>query len=144
MLPDSWVESIFARLSVRYGSAWLRLWEGIDIAAVKADWADCLSGLSGDSIKHALQHLPADKPPTVAQFKALCVSRPEAAVPQLPAPIAKQEAVDRARELGISIGRVGSKEWAHELRRRELACDRLTAFQWEAWREALAADQEAA
>lgn len=85
-LPDSWVEALFARLSVRYGAAWLRQWEGIDMAAVKADWAEQLGGASSGAIKHALECLPVDRPPTVGQFQALCRNAPTYAPPALPAP----------------------------------------------------------
>lgn len=85
-LPDAWVESLFARLAVRYGAAWLRQWDGVDIAAVKADWAEVLSGISPEAIKHALECLPIDRPPTVGQFRLLCVNRPVDCVRQLPAP----------------------------------------------------------
>lgn len=137
MLPDSWVESIFARLAVRYGATWLRLWEGIDMAAVKADWAESLAGMSGESIKHALACLPTDRPPTVGQFKALCLGCPVDPTPRLPAPLAKRESIDRAKEIGIKVGAVDPKRWAHLLRAREQAGDRLTQFQRDAWREAL-------
>lgn len=73
-LPSSWVDSLFARLSVRYGAAWLRMWEGIDIAAVKADWAKELGefATTPDAIAYGLDHLPTERPPNVSQFRVLC------------------------------------------------------------------------
>ena len=85
-LPDDWVDALFARLSVRYGAAWLRQWDGVDIGAVKQDWARELGGASSGAIKHALDCLPIDKPPTVGQFAALCRNAPQYAPPALPAP----------------------------------------------------------
>lgn len=138
MLQDSWVDAIFARLAVRYGAAWLRMWEGIDIGAVKADWARELAGFNGEALKHALDNLPPERPPTVGQFKSLCINRPIPAEKQLPRPPAKEEAVALARNYQIKVGGSAGKEWAHNLRRRELACERLTSAQRAMWRAALA------
>lgn len=136
-LPDSWVESLFARFAVRYGAAWIRQWEGVDIAAVKADWAEQLGGTSSGSIKHALEHLPVDKPPTVGQFQALCRNAPRAAPPALPAPKADPAVV--AAALGALQRPAGysPKGWAYRLQKREEDGDRLTNFQRSAWRDAL-------
>ena len=77
-LPDSWVKSLFARLQVRYGSAWNRMWDGVDMDAVMADWADELGGFANnpDAIKRALANLPPDRPPTLGQFRAICIGAP--------------------------------------------------------------------
>ena len=47
-LPSSWVDHLFARLTVRYGAAFLRQWPDTDLAVVKADWADVLDGVRGE------------------------------------------------------------------------------------------------
>lgn len=139
MLPSSWVDALFSKLGIRYGADWLRKWEGFDIAAVKADWAAELGGFADKpaALKHALGNLPADRPPSVAQFRALCLQAPIAVLPALPAPPADPEAAERVRALGVTIGGADPKAWAHLLRRRELACERLTAAQRAAWRDAL-------
>ena len=92
-LPDRWIDRIFARLLVRYGAAWFRMWEGVDEAAIKADWANELGGYAANhrAIEHALEHLPADKPPTVAQFAQLCRGAPVVSRKQLPAPKSSPE-----------------------------------------------------
>ena len=101
--PSNWLDSLFARLSVRYGAAWMRQWDGVDIAAVKADWAEELSGFEQrpEAIRHAIQHLPIDRPPTVGQFVALCRSAPVMAPPALPAPKLSDEMKARIRALGV-------------------------------------------
>jgi hypothetical protein len=71
-LPDSWLDHLFGRLAVRYGDAWLRKWDGVQMSAVRADWAQVLDGVNGDAIAYGLQYLPAEYPPTAAAFKALC------------------------------------------------------------------------
>lgn len=143
-LPAGWVDSLFARLQVRYGAAWNRMWEGIDIAAVKADWAEELGGFhkNPDAIKRALEQLPANWPPTVAQFKALCIGREgdiEQEQPRLPAPPADPE---RVKALVAEIPRAQAKrsprQWADDLRKREQAIDRtMSVTQRAAWRVAL-------
>ena len=95
--PAGWVDSIFARVSVRYGAAWMRQWDGVDMDAVKADWADELAGFekNPDAIRHAIRCLPIDRPPTVGQFVALCRSSPVMAPLALPAPKLSDEVKDR-------------------------------------------------
>ncbi len=95
MLPNAWVDSLFARLLVRYGAAWTRMWEGVDIAAVKADWAEELAGFANkpEAIKHGIENLPPDKPPNVSQFRLLCRNAPDYFPPALPAPVADKERV---------------------------------------------------
>ncbi len=92
-LSPQYVDRIHARLLVRYGVEWLRKWDGIDPAAVKADWANELSGCTAESIAWALDNLPEDKPPSVSQFKRLCVNRPQYAQRELPPPKADKEKV---------------------------------------------------
>lgn len=93
-LPSRTIDAIFTRMLVRYGAAWLRVWDDVPMDAVKADWASELSGLSAESVRHALDNLPADRPPTVGQFRALCINRPVIfEQKQLPAPAADKERV---------------------------------------------------
>lgn len=104
-LPAAWVDHLFAKLGARYGVAFTRQYADVDPAMVKADWAEVLSGLSGDGIAYGLQHIPADRPPNAAQFRALCVARPAADVPRLPSPKASP---DRVRAALRSLKQVGS------------------------------------
>ena len=92
-LNPKWIDQIFSRLTVRYGSAFLNRWTsaGIDLELVKADWAEELSGFESwpEAIKHALDTLPADKPaPTVTDFKAACYRAPKPDRQALPEPAA--------------------------------------------------------
>ncbi len=137
-LESRYVDAIHARLLVRYGTRWINLWTGIPEEAVKADWAAELHGLRGDAIAHALQHLPAEFPPTVAQFKALALGRSEPAMKALPAPKANPEVVAKVVESAKTIGGgCFGKEWAHRLREREEQGALLTAAQRAMWRAAL-------
>lgn len=100
-LPSGWVDSLFARLAVRYGSAWSAKWEGLDMAAVRADWADELAGYANrpEAIKHALGHLPPDRPPNVSQFLLLCRHAPETMPALLNAPAPTDEEKAKVRSL---------------------------------------------
>lgn len=87
---QSWVEQLFARLQVRYGNRWSRLWEGIDPEAIKADWENVLGRLylrRPEAISFGLDHLP-EMPPTSEQFLTLCLRSPGAAL-ALPPPSGK-------------------------------------------------------
>lgn len=140
-MPDAWVARIFDKLSLTYGAAWVRKWEGVDGAAVRADWGHELRGFqqSPHAIKHALEHLPPSEPPTVLQFRDLCLKAPQFAPKALPSPPADPAAVARARESVRGIGRRMDRQWPMNLRDREQRGDRLTAAQREMWREALRA-----
>lgn len=83
-LPASWVDHLFAKLSVRYGAAFLRQWPDADAAIVKADWAEVLAGFDGKAIGYALRYLPLT-PPNALQFRDICRRAPDD-TPALPAP----------------------------------------------------------
>ena len=72
-IDDAGSDLSHARLAVRYGSRWSAMWAGVPMEAVKADWAQCLEGMTSRAIRYALDNLPDERPPTVAQFKKLCL-----------------------------------------------------------------------
>ena len=143
-LPSEWVDRLFGRLAVRYGSAWLRQWEGIDMAAVRADWAEELAGLQErpDALRYGLENLPADKPPTVSQFRAACNRAPEKFTPQLAGPPASAAMVAKVRA-GLDRSGVSPLAWAHRLKARHESGARLTITQVEMYRSALATQRVA-
>jgi len=104
-LPLSWVESLFARLAVRYGSVFQRQYEGLETAAVHADWADVLGGCSPDQIRFGLENLPNDRSPNAQQFRALCKAMPVVSMPSLPAPSA--DGLKRMAEVLKPLQRTG-------------------------------------
>jgi hypothetical protein len=137
-LPSAWVDRLFARLAVRYGSAWIRMWEGVPMDAVKADWAEELAGFAAlpEALAYGLDNLPLDKPPTVKQFAATCNRIPEKAPLAIEGPIASPAIVAKVRQ-GLRPSDPDPLAWARKLRAKEAACERLTAFQRKAWRDAL-------
>jgi hypothetical protein len=152
-LPGAWVDSLFARLSVRYGETFMRQYADLDIGAVKADWADVLYGVSGEGIGYGLRFLPIDRPPNAMQFVAICRRRPDSTQLALPGPAPKADPA-RVAEMMSKIDR-GSvrnpRQWAHDLKAREAyekanppstTGNRMTFFQKEAWRDALRGHEE--
>lgn len=155
MLPSAWVDSLFDRLSLVYGSHFLGRWSGLDLDAVKASWAKELQhfAVHPKALAYGLDHLPPDQPPTVLQFRDLC--RPalrderQPVAPALPAPKADMERVS-ALVAGVVRDRDAIKDpkrWAWALKAREEAeragddsSRRMTAYQREAWRVALQAE----
>lgn len=100
-LPQSWVDALFARLSVRYGAAFLHQYGDADPEAVKADWAEALGGIRGDAIAYALQYLPADRPPTALQFRDACLRAPAPGAPRLAPP--RTAPPEGVRDLGARM-----------------------------------------
>ncbi len=115
-LPAAWVDSLFARMAVRYGTAWTRMWEGLDMAAVKADWAECLAGYakSPQSIQYGLDHLPVDRPPIAPAFALLCRNAPEMYRPALPEPDASAE---RKAEVAALLKQARDRVTGHKVTR---------------------------
>lgn len=143
-LPDSWVERIFRKLSATYGQAFLRQYDGVDLADVKANWAHELAVFqqAPDAIAYGLEHLPVDRPPTVLQFRDACRRPTEHATSTLRLPLPKPDpAMARAiRAAWKPVGAGSPRAWAERLRDRERSGEKLTPFQRAAWREALAAE----
>lgn len=90
---ESLVDLIFTKCSLVYGREFLGRWEGLDMADVKNDWRHELGALldNPQAIRHALLHLPTEKPPTVLSFRQLCISAPNHFAPKLPPPAATPE-----------------------------------------------------
>jgi len=78
MLPAAWVERIFTKLTVRYGTAFRARYAGVDEQLLRDDWAEQLAGLRQhpDAIAYALNNLPAERAPNVAEFRVLCNQAP--------------------------------------------------------------------
>jgi hypothetical protein len=119
MLNHKVIDRLFARLLLRYGAQWMRMWEGIDMDAVKAEWADELSvyATNLDAIAYGLDHLPPDFPPNIAQFKAICNRRPDAPTLALPSPPINHQMADSALKAYKVTGKPTPSEWMAQLDR---------------------------
>lgn len=139
-LPLPWVERIFTKLNLIYGREFSLRWEGLSMADVKTNWAHELACFEGspEAIGHAIETLPSMKPPTVLEFKRLCLTCPSRATVALPAP--KQDPVFVSRlvsEMKKPGEKHDGKEWARRLQRRHLHADRLNAYQIFCYQQAL-------
>lgn len=133
-LPASWVDHLFAKLSVRYGAAFLRQWPDADPALVKADWAEVLEGFDGASLAYALRYLPTERPPNALQFRDICRRAPVAEAPKIEhdAPRADPERVARiVAKLAepIADDMTPAQRVAANLRERQKRGERLTSAQ---------------
>jgi len=127
-LPPEWVERIFKRMSLEYGSRLGSLWAGLDPEEVKAHWARELGGYvsAPQALAHALDHMPEDRPPTLPEFRRLCRGAPVPAVIALPAPAVDGAKVSAAlASARAAVVASGSRSWAERLRERQAAGERL-------------------
>jgi len=86
-----------AKLTVRYGEAFMRQYADAEPAIVKADWAEVLDGFRGEDIGYALRYLPSERPPNAMQFRGICRRAPAATQAQLPAPVTPMPDAIRAK-----------------------------------------------
>ena len=84
VLPDSWIEKIFSKMSSLYGTLFSDRWRDCDLAEVKEVWAEELSSFSDhpECYGLALKAMVSECkfPPTLPEFVALCrksYSRPK-------------------------------------------------------------------
>lgn len=134
-LPSSWVDHLFARLTVRYGASFLRQWPDTDLAVVKADWADVLDGVRGEAISYALRYLPTDRPVNAMQFREVCRRAPPPELPRIEASPEPKADPKRVAELVAKVvaqpddGMTPAERVAAGLRARMQAGERLSAAQ---------------
>lgn len=72
-VPESWIDSLFARMSAMYGAKFADLWRGTDLAVVRRLWGVELASVSRDELKAGVDALVKRPfPPTLPEFLALC------------------------------------------------------------------------
>ena len=147
-LPAAWIDKIFTKLTLTYGDEFMRRYGSMPANDVKSNWAHELGGFERmpDAIGYALQYLPAERAPTVLQFRELCRSAPRANELALAPPkteLVSPEVIAATRKAFKPVRNTGSAEWAHALKAREESGERLTRFQRDCWRGALNVDQPA-
>jgi hypothetical protein len=72
--PKNWVELLFRRFSVMYGSKWTAMWADVPMADVLDAWQTDLDGVKPEQIKRALEHMKSHNPfpPTLPEFLGIC------------------------------------------------------------------------
>lgn len=138
------IDRLFTRLGATYGRNFLGQYEGQEAVAIKASWAHEMSGYAANMgpIAWALENLP-ERAPNVIEFRNLCRRSPAADMPRLPEPAADKARVEaELAKLGHMRGVKpvavnGMKDWAHRLKHRHDAGDKLNMNQVKCYREAL-------
>jgi hypothetical protein len=148
-LPESWVDKLFRKLAATYGQSFQRQYDGVPIDDVKANWAIELACFQQNpqAIARGLDLLPADRAPTVLQFRDLCKSSATSEILRLPEPAGAPVAPEVVAATKAAFQRKdarGWKDWATALRRRHESGEKLTQFQIRAYRETLGIVPEAA
>lgn len=113
VLPDSWIERIFTRMSAMYGALFRERWRDCDLDEVKRVWAEELSSFSDnpECFGLALKAMVGECkfPPTLPEFVAICrkhYSRPKLVALEhklTPEDIERNKA--RAKEVVERLGR---------------------------------------
>lgn len=119
-LPDSWVDSLLARMLAIYGAKFKSAWADVPANDMREMWAVTLGRFDGEQIKWALESLIASHPwpPTLPEFVALCRQAPRPEPKKLPAPtIDEQTKAKRAEEMAIGAFamRPPGKWWARRI-----------------------------
>jgi hypothetical protein len=119
--PKHWVEALFKRFSVMYGSKWTAMWADVPMADVLDAWQEDLNGVNAEQVKRALDYLKANNPfpPTLPEFLSVC--RQFKALPQnvtyLPAPPSRMppEVAEQLREFVAGKRKGDCRDWARKI-----------------------------
>lgn len=140
------MDRLFDRLSLTYGSAWSRKWDGSPIQEVKSMWAHELSSYANrlEDIAWALENLPENCPNAI-EFKNLCRKAPRHEAPLLPMPKANPERLkaelaklyEPAKKAAIQYETTDGREWARRIIARNDSGDKINAVTLRFAREAL-------
>jgi hypothetical protein len=143
-LPDELLDRVWQKLLVSYGHLFKAQWDGLPISAVREDWAEELASFAGKpwAIDYALAHRPDRLPLTAAMFRRLCsqaIDPAQTSAQRDPGPRANpQRVAEVVGRCAVGSGRSRHpRQWAVDLRNRELAGQRLGLGQRKLWREAL-------
>lgn len=132
-------DRVINRLTATYGQQFLRLYEGLDMNAVKSTWAHELAEFdrSRESmlrIAWALENLP-DRAPNVIAFRTLCRQAPAAETPALPMPKADPERVKaelaklgHLRKPAETSSAGYHKQWAHRILGRHAQGEKILPY----------------
>jgi len=119
-----------------YGQKFRSQWADVPAESMRETWAVALGRFDGERIKWALDQMIATCPwpPTLPEFAALCRQAPRDEPAKLPAPEVPPSVIEARQAEAQAIaarvaGNVPGKAWAHKLRARYLAGERLMMAQ---------------
>jgi len=140
-LPLRATERLFDRLNATYGRAFMGQFEGMNGSAVMSVWSHELGGYAGslEPIAWALENLP-ERAPNVIEFRNLCRKAPQSGgdPPMLAGPPVDPELAKMIlAKLREPKEKPGMKDWAHALRKRHDAGEKLNANQIRCYKNAL-------
>lgn len=144
MQPVEVIEKLFGFIVTRFGDQFLRRYDGLDLNAVKADWAMQLNGLTRAQLNFGRLNLPQDFPPNAAQFRVICIRCPEE-TRRLPMERPEPD-LDRLEREFRRLGELAAqtkkdpKGWARRLKAMDERGERLTIQQRNAYKRALLYD----
>ena len=144
------VDHVFAVLGATYGAAWTRSLGTAPMSMVKTVWAHQLSHFTHSQVAKkrivwALKNPLAAVPDSV-KFRDLCRSAPSAEkeVIALPAPTNPKVVAAIVSGLKGKAVACGMKDWAHRLKKRHDAGEKLNLNQVRCYQSALGIGMEAA
>lgn len=148
-LPTKAIDRIFQRLAATYMAAWDRAMGATPQSDIKTAWCHELAAFGRtpeamQCIAWALENLP-ERPPNAIEFKRLCQQAPSVEAPRLEHRRADPERVAaELAKLAPIMARPAApdgvnphKAWAHRLKARHEAGDKLSRYQIMCYREAL-------
>jgi hypothetical protein len=135
------VDVVFTKLQLVYGKRFSAAYEGMPAGMVRQHWEHELRGVAPEAITWALTELPADFPPNVLQFRAIC-SQYRPPMRQLIARERKAQPMPERfrsefKRLQAQFASSDPLDGARNLKRREENGEHLTRVQREFWRKAL-------
>lgn len=119
--PKVWIEALFKRFSVMYGSKWSAMWADVPMADVMDAWQEDLRGINGDQVKRALEHCKSHCPfpPTLPEFLSICRQFRVAPqnVPYLPAPVSRMppEIAEQLQAFVAGKRQGDCRDWARKI-----------------------------
>lgn len=146
-MPLQAVDRLFSRLTMTYGPAFTRTFEGLDLNEVKSIWSHELSYYCTQErmidVAWALENLP-ERAPNVIEFKNLCRKAPAKQLVQIAEPKADPERLKKelARlgeiKLKTLTTKIDHKDWAKRIVEKHNVGEKLNPTSLRFAKEALA------
>lgn len=101
-LPSAWIDRLWQRFIVMYGSKFADMWRDLPVDEVKQAWGEDLAGYTADELKRGLEWCKTQSwPPTLPQFMTAC----------RPVLDAKSEWAEACEQMRIRLEGRGQDRW---------------------------------